>query len=121
MPTLEHNALIEMFRENPFLAPHLLATLFHVELPPYATAAVVESSLDQLIPVEFRADLVLELRDANGVLVLAIILEVQRDEDPDKKYSWPVYVTVVRAKKRCNTIVLVVALDAELATWSAEN
>ena len=40
--------------------------------------------------------------------VLAIILEVQRDVDTDKLYSWPVYAVVVRAKKRCPAVVLVV-------------
>ena len=104
MPTLEHNAIVEMFRENPELAPHLLALLFHIDVPPHASVEVVESSLDQLVPVEFRADLVLELRDASGVLVLAIVLEVQRDKDPDREYSWPVYVTVLRAKKRCQSM-----------------
>ncbi|AUX47483.1 hypothetical protein SOCE26_090040 [Sorangium cellulosum] len=121
MPTLEHNALVEMFRDTPELAPHFLATLFHVDVPRHASVAVVESSLDQLIPVEFRADLVLELRDASGALVLAIVIEVQRDEDPDKKFSWPVYVTVVRARKRCGTVVLVVAPGADVAAWAAEN
>ncbi|WP_437807222.1 hypothetical protein [Sorangium sp. So ce1078] len=121
MPTLEHNALVEMFREDPELAPRLLATLFHVEVPPHASVAVVESSLDQLIPVEFRADLVLELRGANGSLALAIVIEVQRDLDPNKKFSWPTYVTVVRAKKRCGTVVLVVAPDPDVATWAAED
>ncbi|WP_437877280.1 hypothetical protein [Sorangium sp. So ce513] len=120
MPTLEHNALVEMFREHPELAPRLLATLLHVEVPPHASVAVVESSLDQLIPVEYRADLVLELRDEGDALVLAIVLEVQRDVDPDKKYSWPAYVAVVRARKRCDTIVLVVAPDAGVAAWAAE-
>jgi hypothetical protein len=120
MPTLEHNAFVEMFRENPELAPHFLVLLFHVDVPPHASVVVVESSLDQLIPVEFRADLALELRDANGELVLAIVLEVQRDKDPDKEYSWPVYVTVVRAKKRCPTVVLVVAPEADVATWAAQ-
>ncbi|WP_437720964.1 hypothetical protein [Sorangium sp. So ce861] len=99
----------------------MLATLFHVEVPPHASAAVVESSLDQLLPVEFRADLVLELRDASGALVLAIVIEVQRDMDPNKKFSWPTYVTVVRAKKRCRTVVLVVAPDAGVAAWAAES
>ncbi|AUX45060.1 hypothetical protein SOCE26_065410 [Sorangium cellulosum] len=121
MPTLEHNAFVEMFRQTPELAPHFLVTLFHVDVPRHASVAVVESSLDQLIPVEFRADLVLELRDANGTLVLAIIVEVQREEDPDKKFSWPVYVTVVRARKRCGTVVLVVAPGADVAAWAAEN
>lgn len=121
MPTLEHNGIVEMFRENPELAPHLISTLFHMDVPPHASAAVVESSLDQLLPVEFRADLVLELRDAAEDLVLAIVVEVQRDEDPDKKYSWPVYVTVVRARKRCPTAVLVVATDADVAAWAGED
>ncbi|WP_437875279.1 hypothetical protein [Sorangium sp. So ce513] len=120
MPTLEHNALVEMFREHPELAPRLLATLLHVEVPPHASVAVVESSLDQLIPVEYRADLVLELRDERDALVLAIVLEVQRDVDPDKKFSWPAYVAVVRARKRCGAIVLVVAPDAGVAAWAAE-
>ncbi|WP_437739989.1 hypothetical protein WMF39_30235 [Sorangium sp. So ce1504] len=121
MPTLEHNALVEMFREHPELAPHWLATLFRLEVPPHTSVGVVESSLDQLIPVEFRADLVLELRDASGALVLAIVIEIQRDMDPDKKFSWPTYVTVVRAKKRCGTVVLVIASDAGVAAWAAEN
>ncbi len=30
------------------------------------------------------------------------------------------YVTVVRAKKRCPTVVLVVAPDAEVAAWAAQ-
>jgi len=119
MPSLEHNAIVEMFRENPELAPHFLALLFQLDVPPHVSAAVVESSLDQLIPVEFRADLVIELRDASGTLVLAIVLEVQRDEDVDKEYSWPVYVSVVRAKKRCPAVVLVIAPDAAVAKWAA--
>ncbi|WP_437622357.1 hypothetical protein [Sorangium sp. So ce1151] len=120
MPTLEHNGLVDMFRENPSLAPHFLEILFHLDLPPYATVAVVEASLDQLIPVEFRADLVLELHDQRGALVLSIVLEVQRDIDRRKRYSWPVYVAVVRAQKECDAVVLVVAPDAEVAAWAAQ-
>jgi hypothetical protein len=75
MPTLEHNGLIEMFRENPSLAPHLLALLVDVDVPAHASARVADSSLDQLIPVEFRADLVIELRNDKGAVVLSIVLE----------------------------------------------
>ncbi|MFT3766338.1 MAG: hypothetical protein QM820_12630 [Minicystis sp.] len=119
-PTLEHNGFVEMFRENPALAPHFLDILFHIDVPPHTSVAVVESALDQLMPIEFRADLVLELKDANGDNVLAIILEVQRDKDPDKKFSWAAYVAVVYARKRCPTIVLVVAPDDDVATWAAD-
>ena len=120
MPGLQHNGVIEMFRANPELAPRLIEMLFHITVPSHVSVQVVESTLDQMIPVEFRADLVLELLDENGTPVLLIVLEMQREEDPDKKYTWPVYVTVVRAKKRCQAMVLVVAPDEKVATWAAE-
>jgi hypothetical protein len=120
MPTLEHNALVEMFRENPLLAPHLLTALFGVTVPPHAVARVADTALDQLIPVEFRADLVLELRDEHDKAVYAIVLEVQRDMDPRKRYTWPVYVTVARAERECPAVVLVVAIDRAIAAWAAE-
>ncbi|WP_242515179.1 hypothetical protein [Sorangium cellulosum] len=50
-----------------------------------------------------------------------VVLEVQRDVDPDKKFSWPMYVTGVRARRRCATVVLVVAPDAGVAAWAAES
>jgi hypothetical protein len=74
-------------------APHLLARLFRLDVPPHVSVRVADSSLDQLIPVEFRADLVLELRDDKEAVVLSIVLESQRDIDARKKFSWPVYVT----------------------------
>jgi hypothetical protein len=119
MPGIEHNGIVEMFRENPSLAPHLIEKLFHIKLPSHASAKVVESSLDQMIPIEFRADLVLELLDDQGKPVLLIVLEIQRDVDHDKEYSWPVYVAVIRARKRCQAIVLVVAPDEKVAAWAA--
>ncbi|HLM72234.1 MAG TPA: hypothetical protein VK459_06075, partial [Polyangiaceae bacterium] len=120
VPTLAHNGPIEMFRENPSLAPHLLARLFAIDVPAHASVRVADSSLDQLIPVEFRADLVLELRDDKDAVVLSIVLESQRDVDARKKFSWPVYVTVARAERESATVVLVIAIDAETAAWAGE-
>ena len=120
MPSLQHNGFVELFREDPSLAPRFLATLFHLTLPTHASVEVVEASLDQLSPVEFRADLVLELRDDKGVTVLAIILEAQREKDPNKKFSWVAYVGTARARKRCPTILLVVATDTDVAAWAME-
>jgi hypothetical protein len=114
-----HQGIIAMFRENPSLAPHLIEKLFPVQLPPHASAKVVESTLDQMIPVEFSADLVLELLDEQGEPVLLIVLEMQRAIDRDKEYSWPVYVAVARAPKRCQAIVLVVAPDEKVAAWAS--
>jgi hypothetical protein len=120
MPTLEHNGLIEMFRENPPLAPHLLTTVFHVDLPAHVAVRAANSALDQLTPVEFRADLVLELLDEQGKVLLAVILEAQRDKAQRKKYTWSVYWAVASAERECPAVVLVIATDAEVAAWAAE-
>jgi hypothetical protein len=120
MPGIEHNGIVEMFRENPSLAPHFVATIFHKDVPPHATVRVGDSALDQLIPIEFRADLVLELLDDAGKIVLAIVFEAQREKKPRKKYTWAVYWSVARAERECPAVVLVVAPDAEIATWAAE-
>ena len=120
MPTLEHNGLVEMFRENPPLAAHFLGLLFHLEVPRHAATRVADTTLDQLIPIEFRADLVLELLDEADSVVFAIVLEAQRDQKPRKKYTWPVYVAVARAERECPTVALVLAIDAEVAAWAAE-
>jgi hypothetical protein len=81
---------------------------------------VGDSALDQLIPVGFRADLVLDLLDGAGKVVLAIVLEAQREKKPRKKYTWAVYWSVARAERECPAVVLVVAPDAQIATWAAE-
>jgi len=119
MPTLDHNGIVEMFRENPSLAARILERIFHKQVP-YAAARVADSGLDQLIPIEFRADLVLELLDESGKVVFAIVLEVQREKAPRKKYTWAVYWAVSRAERECPAVVVVVALDGEVAAWASE-
>jgi hypothetical protein len=121
MPSFEHNGLVEMFRENPSLALLLLEQILHLPVPPHTSVAVVEAALDQLVPIEFRADLVIEVKHGDQV-VFAIVLEVQLGEDPDKKNSWPVYLTVTRARRKgCPVCVLVVAPNAKVAAWAAKS
>ena len=120
MPTLEHNGLVELFRANPSIAPQFIESLFNIKVPKHTSVRVVEAAQDQMLPIEFRADLVLELRNAAGELVLAVVIEIQRKQEPSKKYTWVVYLAVVRAQKRCDTIVLVVALDPNVAQWASE-
>jgi hypothetical protein len=48
------------------------------------------------------------------------VLEAQRDQEPRKRYAWPVYVAVARAERECPTVALVIAIDAGVATWAAE-
>ena len=118
MPSLEHAALVEMFRGSPQLIPQLLLSL-GVALPSYEALTVTEAALDQLTPIEFRADLVVDLRDADSERPkFSAILEVQLRPDEDKRFSWPAYLVLHRARQRCDTCVVVLAPDPGVAEWA---
>lgn len=38
----------------------------------------------------------------------------------DKRLTWPVYVTTLRAKLDCSAVLLVVAPDPEVAAWARQ-
>ncbi len=119
MPSLEHAALVEMFRTHPELIPLLMRETLGVQVPAYETLSVSEAALDQLVPIEFRADLIVEFLDGTHKRpVLSSIVEVQLRIDEAKYFSWPVYATVERSRKRCDTCLIVVAPDPAVAAWA---
>jgi hypothetical protein len=112
----DHEALARLFRDRPELAPEMLR-LFGVPLPDYQEARVESADFNQFAPIEFRADLVVLLVD--GKPVLGIVIEVQLSEKAEKRLTWPVYVSTLRARMGCPACVLVVAPDAGVARWAA--
>ena len=119
MPSLEHAALVEMFRTHPELIPQLLRNVLGVTVPAYQSLSVSEAVLDQMVPIEFRADLIVELLDDTSKRpVLSSIVEVQLRTDEAKHFSWPVYVAVERSRKRCETCLIVVTPDPTVAAWA---
>jgi len=56
MPSLDHESLILLFRNQPELAPQLLREALHLELPAYTEARLASSDLTEVVPTEFRAD-----------------------------------------------------------------
>lgn len=109
MPSLQHEALLELFRNRPALAPELLRDALQVELPKYTEARIASADLNQVQPTEYRADLVVLLLDDKPVL--GIVVEVQLDHDDRKDYVWPAYVATLRARLECPVLLLVVATD----------
>lgn len=112
-----HEGLLELFRSRLTLAPELLERLFGVRVPAYTQIEFVEPNLTQLVPTERRADLVVLLRD--GRPVLAIVVEIQLRIDERKRFTWPVYVTSVRARHECPVELLVVTVRPRVATWAS--
>jgi hypothetical protein len=118
MVSMKHEGLLALFRNRPTLAPELLQEALGMELPSWSEVRVESAEFNQVVPTEYRADLVILLLD--GKPILAIVVEVQLSPDKDKRESWPVYLTSLRSRVSCPVVLLVVAPDAAVARWCAQ-
>jgi hypothetical protein len=109
--------LLLLFRNRPALVPELLRDALHVDLPEYSEVRLESAELTDVVPTEYRADLVVLLVD--GKPVLGIVVEVQLGTDAQKRFSWPVYVTGLRARLRCECCLLVITASDDVADWAS--
>ena len=112
MPSIAHEAPLELLRADPQLAAVLLRAL-GVATPPGATARLLPADLTVPVPAELRADTVILLQGTHSKL--AVITEVQLRWDEDKEFTWPAYLTQVRAAHRCPAVLLVICPDPAVA------
>jgi hypothetical protein len=118
MPSQLHEMLLLLFRNRPALAPELLREALQLELPAYSEVRLESADLTDVVPTEYRADLVVLLVD--GKPVLGIIVEVQLAPDARKRFSWPVYVAGLRARLECPCCLLVITASDKTAEWAQE-
>jgi len=118
VPSTDHEILVELFRNRGELAAELIRIR---EGTAFDHARIEWGSIDlsQVTSTEYRADSVILLQDPGGQDVGAVVVEVQLGVDADKRYSWPVYVSVLRAQRRCPTRLLVITSDAAVARWAS--
>jgi hypothetical protein len=55
MPSMLHEALVELFRRRPRLAPEVLSEALGVKIPVYSEARGEAVDFTQIIPTEYRA------------------------------------------------------------------
>ncbi|MBB2748589.1 UNVERIFIED_ORG: hypothetical protein FHR35_008492 [Microbispora rosea subsp. rosea] len=116
MPGIDHEMPLELIRNRPETALELLRCVPGVDIPPHAAARLETVDCTQA-PIEFRADSVVIARDAAGAALMAVIVEVQLRRDSGKRFSWPVYVTTLRSRHKCDTALLVICPDRSTARW----
>jgi hypothetical protein len=114
---MTHEAIVNLFRENPLLFASLANDALHV--PAGASLRPEQSVLNDITPAEYRSDGVLSVRGPRGEPLSAGVFEVQLQRDEDKPYSWPAYVTNARYRLRCPVSLIVVAIDRAVARWCA--
>src|SRR5271166_4820171 len=100
MPSIEHDSLVELFRNRPSLAAEISVEVLGIAFPRYTEARVASVDLTEVKPPEYRADMVVVHMNGDTA-VYAIVVEVQLGPDSRKRYSWPAYVAVARAVHRC--------------------
>ncbi|WP_326820107.1 hypothetical protein [Streptosporangium sp. NBC_01756] len=89
-----------------------------VTVPTYSEARLESEEFTDCTPTEYRADAVVMLTLADEP-ALAVVVEVQRGQDKDKRWSWPVYLATLRARTRCPTVLLVICTNTRTAMWCA--
>jgi hypothetical protein len=118
MASIKHEGLLLLFRNRPELAPQLLSEVLGLPLPRWTEARVESAELTEVVPAEYRADLVVLLLE--GKPCFAIVVEVQLSRDEDKRKSWPPYLTNLCSRVGCPAALLVVAPKAAVARWCAQ-
>jgi hypothetical protein len=109
MPSLTHEAPIELIRQHPGLAVELLQAATEIKVPGDVTAALGPTDMSAVVPVQYTADMVVVITDAaTGEPVLTVIIEPQLRDADTKRFSWPVYVTTARRISKCPAAVLLV-------------
>jgi len=112
-----HESHLLLFRNQPALAAQLMREALGVDVPSHREARVISADLTDIQPAEYRADMVVQLFDERSVF--AIVVEVQLAEDPRKRFTWPAYAAVLRARLECPVCLLVVTPDEAVARWAA--
>lgn len=121
-PSLVHEGVLELIRSKPAFAARLLRELFQIEVPAFDEARMAEAELNQIVPAEFAADgvVLFDVVYLEKKAVFGTVLEIQLKRNERKRYTWPVYGVVARARHECPFVVTVVTPDPSVARWAAE-
>ena len=119
MPSVTHQALASLFRENPALGLRLLQSATDVPLPTGAQARLHAAQFTDLRPPEYAADAACLIEDEAGEVLGALIIEIQLSPDELKPPSWLSYTATLHRALLVPVTVLAVAVTEEMERWCA--
>ncbi|MFT4703654.1 MAG: hypothetical protein ACI81R_001346, partial [Bradymonadia bacterium] len=111
MPSHDHELLLHLLTEQPMVLASLLPDLVGVQ----DVLTAVPSTYSDLVATEYRADAALLVGQPPR---LALVVEVQLKRDPQKRWSWPVYLTTLQARAKLPAQLVVVTISASVAEWA---
>ncbi len=116
MPKMPHEALVRLVQNAPSMIPGLIWPHRQVS----ASVHVGPAEITDLHLAEFRADTVLVVGDDARRPERVIVVEAQTEIDRDKEWTWPFYLSGLRVRLRCPTVLVVVTVDGEVERWARQ-
>ncbi|GLZ11002.1 hypothetical protein Acsp04_12370 [Actinomadura sp. NBRC 104425] len=120
MPSRRHDALNELFRENPRLVVDILGHLKDLDLPPDLPVQEAKNTYNDRPSIDFTADNVFTVGPPQDP-VHGIIVEIQQTKSQSKRRQLPRYAAAQWLSQRHGGVdVIVVCPNADTAAFYAE-
>ncbi len=133
MPSMSHQALVTLLRDNPALGVYLFEVATGKKLLPGTELQLTSAQLTDLQPPEYSSDATFLITgDAtdtaeHGPVVYAdiagngaVIYEIQMGRDDKKPSSWLRYAGTMHYQIQAPVTVIVIAIDESIAKWCAK-
>jgi hypothetical protein len=118
MPSHWHDAITQLFRDNPGLGPRLIRQIGGLrEVPADLPATAVSPEFNDRTSANFYADAVVVVEGPPGDPVCGVIVEAQMARDPGKLEDWPRYAAAFWLQNRKPAWVLVICRSQPVAEW----
>ena len=117
VPGREHEIPLKLVQNQPAMAPVLLESL-GFDMPHHTEAVNTGSVLTNCDPKELNSDGAVLLRDGTRH-VMAVVVERQNWRDHEKRMTWPAYLSLLRLRLECPTLLVVLCPTEALTRWCA--
>ncbi len=125
MPSISHQALVTLVRDNPSLGAYLFEAATGQKLPSGSELQLTSAQFTDLQPPEYSSDAAYVIRypSAKGGSNVAgggaVIFEAQLTRDEDKRGAWFRYSAAMYSQRRSPVTVIVLAVSDAMARWCA--
>jgi hypothetical protein len=118
MPSPWHDAITQLFRDNPDLGPRLIRRIGgRCEVPEDLPASVSSPEFNDRNSANFYADAVVVVEGPPGDPVCGVIVEPQLARDDGKLEDWPRYAAAFWLQTRKPAWILVICRNQGVADW----